>query len=70
MNYEEFVRTVDQTSSNFNWRRGQALMNVLYTIWPEKYEAITETENDPYYMDDIVLKTLDILKNNWNPTRN
>lgn len=68
MNYEHFVKTVDQTSSSFNWRRGQALMNVLHTVWPEKYIELTDTENDPYYMDDIVSQTLELLKQNWNPT--
>jgi len=68
MKYDEFIKTVDQTSTNFNWRYGQALMNILHGLWPEKYNEITSSDIDPYYLDDNVNKVLDILKNNWEPT--
>lgn len=69
MTYEEFIKLVDQTHNQFNWRYGQSLMNVLHTIWPEKYNEITDSEYDPYYRDDMVSHTLKILKENWNPTK-
>jgi hypothetical protein len=68
MKYDEFIKTVDQTSANFSWRYGQALMNVLHSVWPEKYNEITESEFDPYYTDKYVPYILNILKENWNPT--
>jgi hypothetical protein len=68
MNYNEFLKTIDQVSANFSWRYGQALMNVLHGVWPEKYNEITESEFDPYYTDKYVSYILNILKENWNPT--
>jgi hypothetical protein len=68
MKYNEFIKTVDQTSINFNWRYGQTLMNILHGIWPEKYKEITESDNDPYYREDNVSKILKLLQDNWNPT--
>ena len=65
MNYEQFLKTVDQTSANFSWRYGQALMNVLYTVWPEKYKELTNSELDCYYKEDLVPTTLKLLKEEW-----
>lgn len=69
MSYQEFIKLVDQTSKNFDWRYGQSLMNVLYGIWPEKYNEITASELDPYYIDNNVTKVLETLKANWKPTK-
>jgi len=68
MSYEEFLKEIDRTSSYFNWRYGQALMNVLHSIWPEKYEEITNLELDCYYREDMVPATLKFLKADWKPT--
>lgn len=68
MTYKEFVKLVDQTSNNFNWRYGQALMNVLYSIWPEKYTEIVNSGLDPYDRENIVSETLKNLEQNWHPT--
>jgi hypothetical protein len=68
MNYNEFLKTIDQVSANFSWRYGQSLMNVLHGVWPEKYNEITGSEFDPYYTDKYVPYILNILKENWNPT--
>ena len=68
MTYQEFVKLVDQTSNNFNWRYGQSLMNVLHGVWPEKYNQIVDSDNDPYYSDDTVPKVLQLLKQDWKPT--
>lgn len=67
MTYQEFVILVDQTSNNFNWRYGQALMNVLYSIRPEKYEEIHNLKLDCYDNEDIVPEVLKELKNTWSP---
>ena len=69
MTYNEFIKTVDQVSANFSWRYGQALMNVLHSVWPEKYEEITNLELDCYYREDLVPATLKFLKGDWNPTK-
>lgn len=68
ISFDEFVKSVDSISNYFNWRYGQALMNVLHGTWPEKYAEITESEYDPYYYEDNVPKVLELLKENWNPT--
>jgi hypothetical protein len=68
MKYDEFIKTVDQTSANFSWRYGQALMNVLHSVWPEKYEEINNLELDCYYREDLVPTTLKFLKGDWRPT--
>lgn len=68
MSYEEFLKEIDRTSSYFNWRYGQALMNVLHSVWPEKYEEITNLELDCYYREDIVPATLKFLKGDWKST--
>lgn len=68
MTYKEFTKLVDQTSNNFNWRYGQSLMNVLHGVWPEKYHEITLSGSDPYYNDNFVSTTLDMLESNWKPT--
>lgn len=68
MSYDEFVKEVDRTSQYFNWRYGQALMNMLHTVWPEKYTEIINLELDCYHRDDKVPATLKFLKLDWNPT--
>jgi hypothetical protein len=65
MSYEEFIKLVDNTSINFNWRYGQALMNVLHGTRPEKYREIVESDHDPYYIEDNVSKTLKKLQEDW-----
>ena len=68
MKYDEFLKLVDRTSNNFNWRYGQALMNVLSTVWMDKCQQITDSGNDPYYDERYVPEVLKDLKDNWNPT--
>lgn len=65
MIYEEFVKLVDQTYNNFNWRYGQALMNVLHGANQKKYNEIVDTKNDCYHDDRLVQNTLKMLKENW-----
>jgi hypothetical protein len=68
MSYDEFVKLVDQTSVQFNWRYGQSLMNVLHGAAPDKYSEIMNLELDCYYNDDMVPATLKFLKYDWKPT--
>jgi len=48
-------------------RRGQALMNYLYDIWPEEWHRISqgESKNDCYYVDSRVTNTLVQLEKDW-----
>lgn len=66
MIYNDFIKLVDQTSNQFNWRYGQSLMNVLHGVCPEKYQQITGTNNDCYYDDNKVKATIELLEINWN----
>lgn len=66
MTYQAFVKIVDQTSNNFNWRYGQALMNVLYTVSKEKYNEICDSELDSYNDDSVIPKLLRLLEDDWN----
>lgn len=50
--FAEFSHQVGLALTHYSClRRGQAMMNELYRIRPELYEAITATKNDPYYLD-------------------
>lgn len=46
-------------------RNGQAIMIYLARINFELYEKITATEFDCFYVDKIIPKTLEFLKQNW-----
>ncbi len=64
--FDRFVSLVNQYyEENKNTQRyGQSVMNVLWTIWPEEYRRITETEYDCFYTEND--KTLEKLKESWN----
>jgi hypothetical protein len=65
MTFEEFLKLVDQTYTNFNWRYGQSVMNVLHSVNKIKYEKLVASENDCYYDDNMVRITLDKLEKEW-----
>lgn len=65
MSYKEFVKLVDQTHQQFNWRYGQTIMNVLHGVWPLKYNQIVNTHKDCYYDDSISYMVMNILKTEW-----
>lgn len=48
-----------------NWRLGQTIMNVLYEIWPEKYNEIKGTDIDCFYDNGIIRLTLEKLEQDW-----
>jgi len=65
MTYEKFLNLIDQSHSQFNWRYGQSLMNVLHGVWPEKYKEIVESDYDPYYSESNVPRVLKSLEDDW-----
>lgn len=65
MTYIEYLDLVDKTYNSFNWRYGQTIMNVLYSVWKEKYNELLASENDCYYDDSMVSMTLDKLEKEW-----
>ena len=40
--------------SNPEWRRGQAVFNVLYKLHPEVADSIRGTEHDMYHNDENI----------------
>lgn len=65
ISYIEFVKIVDQTYQQFNWRYGQTIMNVLHGVWPDKYSKLINTNMDCYYDDGLSCTVLDILHKEW-----
>lgn len=65
MTYKEYLKLVDQTYNHFNWRYGQTVMNVLFSVWKEKYTEIFGSEHDCYYNEDVVSATLNKLQKEW-----
>lgn len=65
MTYNEFLKLVDQTFNNFNWRYGQSIMNVLHSVSPSKYSELMNKKLDCYDDDRLVQEVLNQLKNNW-----
>jgi hypothetical protein len=65
MSYQDYVILVDQTFHTFNWRYGQTIMNVLYSVSPNKYTELVGGEYDCYYEDSKALNTLKFLNEHW-----
>lgn len=78
MTYKEFLQKVDDTflehqasrsggkiSAANQWRYGQTVMNVLWDIWPEKYNEIKGTDIDCFYTNGTIHLTLDKLEQDW-----
>lgn len=69
--FDEFIKKVDElyetnkTNYVYSLRYGQALMNVLYDAWKEKYQEIAHTKLDCFYRDDIVDQTVSKLRQDW-----
>lgn len=66
--FNEFLNKVNYKydMSEFELRHGQVLMNILYKIWPEKYNEITGSDIDCFYDDGKVSKVLEKLQKDWN----
>lgn len=80
MTFKEFLSKVDEfflggqvyrqqpnepISVSNQLRYGQALMNVLYDVWPEKYNEIKGTDIDCFYSNSTVNLTLSKLEQEW-----
>ena len=65
MTFEQYLNLVDQTYNNLNWRYGQTVMNILYSVWKEKHDELVSSEYDCYYDDSSVSLTLDKLEKEW-----
>lgn len=46
-------------------RYGQALMNILYDVWPEKYIDIRDTIYDCFYTNKHIDLTIEKLQREW-----
>ena len=61
-----FLKRVDDFyTQNDDLRYGQSLMNILYEVWPEKYEEINNTETDCFYDEKAVRFTIEQLEKEW-----
>ena len=63
--YAEFINTVNNTSASFNWRYGQTIMNVLFSMDKDLYDKILATDTDCYYDDSKTQQTLNVLRTEW-----
>lgn len=56
--------------SNKDYRKGQLLMILLATVWLDEYRRITvnnvnENHVDCFYNDNLIVNTIEHLKNVW-----
>ena len=47
------------------WRYGQTVMNVLYDIWPKKYDELTGSDYDCFYDNSKIELALTKLEKEW-----
>lgn len=78
MKFKEFLKKVDDTfmehqaarsggkvSTTNQWRYGQTLMNVLWDVWPEKYNEIKDSDINCFYSNSTVPIVLNKLEEEW-----
>ena len=67
MTFEQFLSKVDAEylRGRPHLRYGQTVMNVLSEAWPDKYEQLTGTDDDCFYLDALVKSTLEKLESDW-----
>lgn len=46
-------------------RKGQRFMNMLRVHRPDLEEQIAGTENDPFYVDELLWTAVEWVKDNW-----
>lgn len=64
--FEQFINTLQEDMRTFHYLRyGQVLMHTLHECNREKYDAITGTEDDCFYDNGKVSRTLDKLEKEW-----
>ena len=70
VSFEEFNLLIEQKDTSL--RKGQHIMNVLYTVWEEEYERLSsvhyydKTDIDCFYNDSLIPNTLEHLEDIWN----
>ena len=74
MTFKEFIKKVeDAFMSNQppkvrainRWRYGQTLMNVLWDVWPEKYNEIKDSDINCFYSNRTVNMAINKLEKEW-----
>jgi hypothetical protein len=69
ISFKEFLKKVDTTFSSYSYKQqlryGQTIMNVLWEVWPEKYQEITGGDFDCFYDYATAQSTLDKLEKEW-----
>lgn len=67
MTFQEFKELAENyfTEHKNVLRRGQALMNKLYSVWPEKYHEIKNSEEDCFYNDQLFPSAIKRLEREW-----
>jgi hypothetical protein len=67
LTFEQFLNRVDKVyyENEFEILHGQAIMNVLYQVWPEKHKEMLGGDYDCFYDDGTVRFTLDYLEKEW-----
>jgi hypothetical protein len=76
--FNEFLDKVDDTfldhqaarsngkiKAENQWRYGQTVMNVLWEVWPEKYQEIKGGDCDCFYQNSVVESALNKLEKEW-----
>lgn len=66
MNIIAQIKSVADQFDKKTMRRGQALMNALFTVDKNLYVKIIETEFDPFYDDKKIESFFNYLKNEQN----
>ena len=79
MIFTEFLKKVDDTflenqasrsdgkiSAANQWRYGQTVMNVLWDVWPEKYNEIKDSDINCFYSNRTVAMVINKLEKEWN----
>lgn len=56
--FEDLKRKVNESweEHSLHWRKGQALFNTLYELYPDIADDIRGTEIDPFHVDTRIVK--------------
>lgn len=69
MTYNDFLLEVNKEYNvlkSHGQRYGQVFYNKLYDVNQKLAKQINGTDIDPYYKEDIPMKTFQFVLNNWN----
>lgn len=69
MTFTMFVELVYRAmDDNPSWRQGQALFNTYAASFPEKAEALRQSDANPFYDDSKVAEAWDFIGHEWDKT--